>query len=214
MWKAKVFISDHADMCQSHLSRVFRRLNVLPVYMIGLLGLLHIDEACFKQKLPYIDKVKSKQATGLKDKYLENFFAPFFFSFLFLEFSSDFVFNSDIMAKGGDFAASDLEQGERNIDFPMTIRPNQSVLVNELKSKFEAIDQRFDTLFERLNGNGNNLGNSSPKPVISNSESQIIYNQIWEVLEQWTGRHTQNYYELKHIFQLLNVFVKDQYQGD
>ena len=69
-------------------------------------------------------------------------------------------------------------------------------------------------LFERLNGNGNNLGNSSPKPVISNSESQIIYKQISEVLEQWTGRHTQNYYELKHIFQLLNAFAKDQYQGD
>ena len=153
----------------------------------------YIDEVRLKQKLPHIDEVRLKQATGLEDTYLENFFAPFFFSFSFLEFSSDFVFNSDIMAKGGDFAGSDLEQGERNIDFPMTIRPNQSVLVNELKSKFDAIDQRFDTVFGRLNGNGNNLGDSSPKPVISNSESQIIYNQIWEVLEQWTGRHTQNY---------------------
>ena len=107
-----------------------------------------------------------------------------------------------------------MEQGERNIDFSMTIRPNQSVLVNELKSEFEAINQRFDTLFEHLNGNGNNLGNSSPKPVISNSEPQIIYNQISEGLKQWTGRHTQNYYELKQIFQLLNVFGKDQYKGD
>ena len=75
---------------------------------------------------------------------MENFFAPFFF-FLFLEFNIDFVFDTDIMAKGGDFAGHDLDQGERNIDFPMTIRPNQSVLVNELKSKFEAIDERFDT---------------------------------------------------------------------
>ena len=50
--------------------------------------------------------------------------------------------------------------------------------------------------------------------MISNSESQIIYKQTSEVLEQWTGRHTQNYYELKHIFQLLNAFTKDQYQGD
>ena len=148
------------------------------------------------------------------DKYFENFFAPFFFSFLFLEFSSDSVFNSDIKAKGRDVTASDLEQGKRNIHFPMTIRHNQSVLVNELKSKFEAIDQRFDTLFECLNGNGNNLGNSSPKPVISNSESQVINNQILEVLEQWTGRHTQNYYKLKYIFQFLNVFAKDQYQRD
>ena len=115
---------------------------------------------------------------------------------------------------GGDSAATDLEQGEQNIDLPMTIHPNHSVLVNELKSKFEAIDQHFDTLFEHLNGNGKNLGNSSPKPMISNSESQVIYNQISEVLEQWTGRHTQNYYKLKHIFQLLNVFAKAQYQGD
>ena len=99
-----------------------------------------------------------------------------------------------------------------NLDFPMSISPNQSVLVNELKSKFEAVGERFDSLFERLKGN--NLGNSSPKPVVSNSESQIIYNQISEVLEQWTGRHSQNYYELKHIFQSLNAFAKDQYQGD
>ena len=116
------------------------------------------------------------------------------------------------MAKEGKFAAQELDQGERDIDFPMSIRPNQSVLVNELKSKFEAIEERFDSLFERLKGS--NLGNSSPKPVVSNSESQIIYNQISEVLEQWTGRHSQNYYELKHIFQLLNAFAKDQYQGD
>ena len=122
------------------------------------------------------------------------------------------MFDTDIMAKGGEFAAQELDQGEWDIDFPMSIRPNQSVLVNELKSKFEAIDERFDSLFERLKGN--NLGNSSPKPAFSNSESQIIYNQISEVLEQWTGRHSQNYYELKHIFQLLNAFAKDQYQGD
>ena len=116
------------------------------------------------------------------------------------------------MAKGGEFAAQELHEGERDIDFPMSIRPNQSVLVNELKSKFEAIDERFDSLFEQ--SKDNKLGNSSPKPVFSNSESQIIYNQILEVLEQWTGRHSQNYYKLKHIFQLLNAFAKNQYQGD
>ena len=33
MWKAKVFLSDYADMCYRHLdlSRVFSRLNMLPV---------------------------------------------------------------------------------------------------------------------------------------------------------------------------------------
>ena len=33
MWKAKVFLSNYADMCHSHLSRVFRRLNVLSVHV-------------------------------------------------------------------------------------------------------------------------------------------------------------------------------------
>ena len=44
MWKAKVFISDHADMCYTHLSRVFCRLNMpgggggaLNVEVIGML---------------------------------------------------------------------------------------------------------------------------------------------------------------------------------
>ena len=31
MWKAKVFLSDYGDMCHTHLSRVFHKLNVLPV---------------------------------------------------------------------------------------------------------------------------------------------------------------------------------------
>ena len=83
--------------------------------MIGLLGLLHIDEfwfkqkllhideVWFKQKLPHIEEIRLKEATDFEDKYLENFFAPSFF-FFFSEFSSDFVFNSDIMDKGGNFA--------------------------------------------------------------------------------------------------------------
>ena len=31
MGKAKVFLSDYADMCYRHLSKVFGRLNMLPV---------------------------------------------------------------------------------------------------------------------------------------------------------------------------------------
>ena len=31
MWKVKVFLSDYADMCHTHLSTVFLRLNMLPV---------------------------------------------------------------------------------------------------------------------------------------------------------------------------------------
>ena len=52
--------------------------------------------------------------------------------------------------------------GEQTLDFPMAIRPNQSLLVDELKSKFEGIDRRFDTLFERLNDNSN--FNANPVP--------------------------------------------------
>ena len=29
--KTKVFLSEYADMCHTHFSRVFRRLNLLPV---------------------------------------------------------------------------------------------------------------------------------------------------------------------------------------
>ena len=33
MWKAKLFLSDYADMCHTHFSRVFRRLNLLPFHV-------------------------------------------------------------------------------------------------------------------------------------------------------------------------------------
>ena len=90
---------------------------------------------------------------------------------------------------------TEQKEGEQGI-FPLTIRPNQSLLVEELKSKFENIDRRFDSLFERINNNGI----AAPVPnSMSNTESQLICNQISEVLEQWSGRRTQNYFELKHI---------------
>ena len=70
-----------------------------------------------------------------------------------------------IMAKGGDVMNDFKIEGEQNLDFPMAIRPNQSFLVEELKSKFEGIDRRFDTLFECLNDNSNFNANPVPKPV-------------------------------------------------
>ena len=105
-------------------------------------------------------------------------------------------------------------RGEQTLDFPMAIRPNQSLLVEELKSKFEGIDRRFDTLFEHLNDNSNFNANPVPKHVTPNPDAQIICRQISEVLQQWTGRHTQNYFELKHISQLLNAFAEDRHQGN
>ena len=118
------------------------------------------------------------------------------------------------MAKGGGAMDNFESRGEQTLDFPMAIRPNQSLLVEELKSKFEGIDRRFDTLFERLNDNSNFNANPVPKPVTPNPDAQIICRQISEVLQQWTGRHTQNYFELNHISQLRNAFAEDQGWSD
>ena len=86
--------------------------------------------------------------------------------------------------------------------------------MEQLKSKFEAIDRHFDTLFEYMNDDGNIFETPVPKPVIPKSDSQVIYKQISDVIEQWTGRDTENYFELKHISQLLNAFSEDLYQGN
>ena len=118
------------------------------------------------------------------------------------------------MAKQGDVMDDFENRGEQNLDFPMAICPNQSLLVEELKSKFEGIDRRFYTLFERLNDNSNFNANTVPKPATPNPTAHIICRQISKVLQQWTGRHTQNYFELKHISQLLNAFAEDCYQGN
>ena len=62
----------------------------------------------------------------------------------------------------------------------------------------------------------NNSGNLNPPPktVTPDSDSQVICKQISDILEQWTGRHTQNYFELKQIFQLLNAFSAERYHGN
>ena len=62
--------------------------------------------------------------------------------------------------------------------------------MEELKSKFENIDRRFDALFESMNNNGN--ADPVSKIVISSTDSHVICKQISDVLEQWTGRRTQN----------------------
>ena len=116
-----------------------------------------------------------------------------------------------IVARRGSILDGQNVEGEQKV-FPLTIRPNQSLLVEELKSKFENIDHCFDSLFEHINNNGN--VDPPPKTVVSNPDSQVICKQISNVLEQWTGRRTQNYFELKHIFQLLNAFSEEHYHGN
>ena len=51
------------------------------------------------------------------------------------------------MAKGDDLSPLLQLEGEQAIDFLMRLPPHQLMLLDELKSKFEATDQRFDTLF-------------------------------------------------------------------
>ena len=63
-----------------------------------------------------------------------------------------------------------------------------------------------------MNNDGNL--NQQPKTVAPDSDSQVICKQISDVLDQWTGRRTQNYFELKHIFQLLNAFSAERYHGN
>ena len=78
-----------------------------------------------------------------------------------------------IVAKEGSAMDEHLNEGEQK-DFPLNIRSNQFLLVEELKSKFENIDRPFDTLFERMNDNENVFNNPVPKTMISNSDSQVI----------------------------------------
>ena len=112
-----------------------------------------------------------KQVTWLESQVFgEHCFAPFSFYFLF----SRFV----IVARRGSILDGQNVEGEQNV-FPLTIRPNQSLLVEELKSKFENIDRRFDSLFEHINNNGN--VDPPPKTVVSNPDSQVICKQISDV---------------------------------
>ena len=48
MWKAKVFLSDCDDMGHTHLSRLFRRLNLLPVarFYVFFYGVFFFNFLC------------------------------------------------------------------------------------------------------------------------------------------------------------------------
>ena len=89
------------------------------------------------------------------------------------------------MARKGEPVTDLQDEGKQNLDFPMAFRSNQSLLIEESKSKFEGIDHWFDT-FEHLSDK-NFYENPVPKPVIPNSDAQIICRQISDVLRQWTS---------------------------
>ena len=95
---------------------------------------------------------------------------------------------------------------QNNQSYRKTINPTTDLL---LLGKIYAPNT---TLFERMNNNGNL--NPPPKTVAPDSDTQGICKQISDVLEQWTGKRAQNYFELKHIFQLLNTFSAERYHGN
>ena len=48
----------------------------------------------------------------------------------------------------------------------------------------------------------------------SSSELDVLYRQISECLDQWPARKSQNYFELKHHFELLHVLRNENYKGE
>ena len=74
--------------------------------------------------------------------------------------------------------------------------------------------QNFLILFEYLNQK--NITEKQSNNSISNSSSEldVLYLQISECLEQWPAKKSQNYFELKHHFELLHILRNENYKGE
>ena len=108
------------------------------------------------------------------------------------------------MAQGGEFGFMYQEGEQDNTSF-MALPPHQSTLLNELSSRFSNIDKKFEHLFECLNQKNITEKQSTISISESSSELDVLYRQISECLEQWNAKKTQNYFELKHHFELLHI---------
>ena len=115
------------------------------------------------------------------------------------------------MAQGRDFGLMNANEWEQDTSHFMPLLPHQSTLLTELSSQFSNIDKQFEHSFECLNQKNiiEKQYNSIPIP---SSELYVLYRQIPECLEQWPAKKSQNYFELKHHFELhyylqLNNFV-------
>ena len=66
-----------------------------------------------------------------------------------------------------------------------------------------------------LNQNPKSVAEKQPAGPISESskELDVLYRQISECLEQWPAKKSQNYFELKHHFDLLHILRNEQYKG-
>ena len=105
-------------------------------------------------------------------------------------------------------------EGEQDTTTFMPLPPHQSTLLNELSSRFSNIDKKFEHLFECLG----QKGFTDNQPAVSSpdfsSELDVLYHQISECLEHWPTKKSQNYFELKHHFQLLHILKNEHYKGE
>ena len=118
------------------------------------------------------------------------------------------------MVQGGEFGLMNADEGEQDASQFMPLPPHQTTLLTELSSKFSNIDKKFENLFEYLNQK--NITEKQSNNSISNSSSEldVLYRQISECLEQWPVKKLQNYFELKHHFELLHILRNENYKGE
>ena len=107
------------------------------------------------------------------------------------------------MAQGGEVYPMNAEEGEQDTTHFMPLPPHQSTLLNELSSRLSNNDKKFEHLFDYLNQKS--ITEKQPTSFVSESSSEldVLYCQMSECLEQWPARKSQNYFELKHHFELL-----------
>ena len=118
------------------------------------------------------------------------------------------------MAQGGEFSFMNQPEGEQDTTSFMPLPPHQSTLLNELSSRFSNIDKKFAHLFECLGQKGYTDKQPAVSSPDSSSELDILYHQISECLEHWPAKKSQNYFELKHHFQLLHILKNENYKGE
>ena len=118
------------------------------------------------------------------------------------------------MAQGGEYGLMNADEGEQDASQFMPLPPHQTTLLTELSSKFANIDKKFEHLFEYLSQK--NITEKQSNNSISNSSSDldVLYRQISECLEQWPAKKSQNYFELKHHFELLHILRNENYKGE
>ena len=96
----------------------------------------------------------------------------------------------------------------------MSLPPHQTALLDELSARFSNIDKKFEHLFECLNQKNITEKQSTNLISESSSELDVLYRQISECLEQWPAKKSQNYFELKHNFELLHILRNENYKGE